>query len=81
MRIGSAGVRRSEVAKKTAGRYPARSFKMSVKGDVVGRAKGFVYIRSWYTGMRYKAPEDKTYVYRGKCGTIASVEAKYARLG
>lgn len=54
---------------------------MSVKGDVVGRAKGFVYIRSWYNGMRYKAPEDKTYVYRGKCGTIASVEAKYARLG
>lgn len=50
------------------------AFGGAVKGDVICRVNGWVYIRQFYTGVRFKAPESAVWIYHGECGTIARAD-------
>lgn len=52
--------------------------KEVIKGDVLSVLNGWVRIRQWYTGLRYKAPESSVWIYRGKNGVMAIADAKKA---
>lgn len=53
---------------------------MSVKGDFRFKALGYVHLRQWYTGLRFKVREDKAHLYKSKDGIMVLAEKKDAIL-
>lgn len=53
---------------------------MSLKGDFRFRSCGYVYLRQWYTGLRYKVPENRAYLCKGADGLMVLADIKDAIL-
>jgi hypothetical protein len=53
---------------------------MSLKGDFRFRACGYVYLKQWYTGLKYKVPENKAYFCKSPEGLMVLADMKDAIL-
>lgn len=53
---------------------------MSLKGYFRRSFGGWVYLREWYTGLRWKVPETKAYFYKSIDGITVMADKKDAVL-
>lgn len=53
---------------------------MSIKGDFRYKALGYVHLKEWYTGLKYKVREDKAYLCKSTDGIMVLADKSDAIL-